>query len=71
MNCEKGEIITLSDAREFEIIKKVEINDIIYLYLKNIEENQYTIVKVIEDKIYNLTNQELSLVISNMIVRGY
>lgn len=71
MNYEKGEIITLSDAREFEIIKKVEINDIIYLYLKNIEENQYTIVKVIEDKIYNLTNQELSLVISNMIVRGY
>ena len=66
MDYNKNEIITLDDSREFKIVEVVNINDILYLYLKSLEIDKYTIVKVIEDKIYNLTNNELSLVIANM-----
>lgn len=69
MNYVKDEIIILSDNREFEILKTLNIDSSQYLYLKNINMDQYTIVKVIEDKIYNLTNHELSLVLSNMLAR--
>lgn len=66
MNYEINEIITLTDNREFKIVNAVTINNIEYLYLKNINVDQYTIVKVIEDKIFNLNTNELSLVIENL-----
>jgi len=66
MNYEIEEIITLTDNREFEIINAVTINNIEYLYLKNTKIDQYTIVKVIEDSLFNLTANETTLVIENL-----
>ena len=66
MKYEINEIITLTDNREFEIINAVTINNTEYLYLKNTEMDQYTIVKVIEDTIYNLSTIEIKLVIDNL-----
>lgn len=66
MKYEINEIITLSDNREFEIINAVTIENTDYLYLKNTDIDQYTIVKVVEDTIYNLTNNEIRLVIENL-----
>lgn len=66
MKYDVNEIITLSDNREFEIINAVTINNTEYLYLKNTEIDQYTIVKVIEDTIYNLNSNEIKLVIDNL-----
>ena len=66
MKYEINEIITLTDNREFEIINAVTINNTEYLYLKNTEMDQYTIVKVIEDTIYNLNANEIKLVIDNL-----
>ena len=66
MKYEVNEIITLTDSREFEIINAVTINETEYLYLKNTEIDQYTIVKVIEDTIYNLNTNEIKLVIDNL-----
>lgn len=66
MKYEINEIITLTDNREFEIINAVTINDVEYLYLKNKDMDQYTIVKVIEDTIFNLSTKEIKLVIDNL-----
>lgn len=66
MSYKIDEIITLTDNREFEIVNAVTINEIEYLYLKNTEMDQYTIVKVIENCLYNLTQKEMSLVIENL-----
>ena len=66
MNFNIDEILCLSDNREFKVINVVNINDIDYLYLKNMNLDQYTIVKVIDDKIFNLNGSEFSLVIENL-----
>lgn len=66
MSFQKYEIITLEDSREFQIVNLVNINDIEFLYLKNMDKDQYTIVKVIENKIFNLTREEIPLVIANL-----
>lgn len=66
-----NDIITLTDNREFKVIKELNIEDIEFLYLKNNKIDEYTIVKVIQDKIYNLTNGELSKVLANMLLRSY
>lgn len=71
MKYETNDVITLTDNREFKVIKELNINDIEFLYLKNNKIDEYTIVKVIQDKIYNLTNSELSKVLANMLLRGY
>ena len=65
MNYGINEILSLSDNREFLVINAVTIDDAEYLYLKNIEVDQYTIVKVINDRIFNLSQNELLLVIEN------
>ena len=65
MNYGINEILSLSDNREFLVINAVTIDDAEYLYLKNIEIDQYTIVKVINDRIFNLSQNELLLVIEN------
>lgn len=66
MRYEINEIITLTDNREFEVVNTLTINNTEYLYLKNKEIDQYTIVKVIEDTIYNLNSDETKLVIENL-----
>ena len=71
MKYEINDIITLTDNREFKVIKELNIGDIEFLYLKNNKIDEYTIVKVIQDKIYNLTNGELSKVLANMLLRSY
>ena len=71
MKYETNDIITLTDNREFKVIKELNIGDIEFLYLKNNKIDEYTIVKVIQDKIYNLTNSELSKVLANMLLRSY
>lgn len=71
MKYETNDVITLTDNREFKVIKELNINNIEFLYLKNNKIDEYTIVKVIQDKIYNLTNSELSKVLANMLLRGY
>ncbi len=71
MKYETNDIITLTDNREFKVIKELNIGDIEFLYLKNNKIDEYTIVKVIQDKIYNLTNGELSKVLANMLLRSY
>lgn len=71
MSYVKNEIIVLEDNREFLIVETVNIEDILYLYLKNTEIDKYTIVRVLEDKIYNLTNKETSLVIANLFRRSW
>ena len=71
MKYETNDIITLTDNREFKVIKELNIGDIEFLYLKNNKIDEYTIVKVIQDKIYNLTNSELSKVLANMLLRNY
>lgn len=71
MKYEVNDVITLIDNREFQIIKELSINDIEFLYLKNVKVDEYTIVKVIQDKIYNLTNGELSKVLASMLLRSY
>lgn len=71
MKYEANDVITLTDNREFKVIKELNINDIEFLYLKNNKIDEYTIVKVIQDKIYNLTNSELSKVLANMLLRSY
>ena len=71
MKYETNNIITLTDNREFKVIKELNIGDIEFLYLKNNKIDEYTIVKVIQDKIYNLTNGELSKVLASMLLRSY
>ncbi|MCI7242164.1 MAG: hypothetical protein MR550_06495 [Bacilli bacterium] len=71
MKYETNDIITLTDNREFKVIKELNIGDIEFLYLKNNKIDEYTIVKVIQDKIYNLTNGELSKVLASMLLRSY
>ena len=71
MKDETNDIITLTDNREFKVIKELNIGDIEFLYLKNNKIDEYTIVKVIQDKIYNLTNGELSKVLASMLLRSY
>lgn len=71
MRYNANDIITLTDNREFKVIKELNIGDIEFLYLKNNKIDEYTIVKVIQDKIYNLTNSELSKVLANMLLRSY
>lgn len=71
MKYETNDIITLTDNREFKVIKELNIGDIEFLYLKNNKIDEYTIVKVIQDKIYNLTNCELSKVLASMLLRSY
>lgn len=71
MRYSANDIITLTDNREFKVIKELNIGDIEFLYLKNNKIDEYTIVKVIQDKIYNLTNSELSKVLANMLLRSY
>lgn len=71
MNYEIDEVITLTDDREFIVINAVTINNIEYLYLKNTEIDQYTIVKVQEDKIFNLKQEEVILVIENFFRRRW
>lgn len=71
MKYEINEIITLTDEREFEIINAIIINNTEYLYLKNTEIDKYTIVKVIEDTIYNLNSNETKLVIENLYRRRW
>ena len=71
MKYEVNDIITLTDNREFKVIKELNIGDIEFLYLKNNKIDEYTIVKVIQDKIYNLTNGELSKVLASMLLRSY
>ena len=71
MKYETNDIITLTDNREFKVIKEINIGDIEFLYLKNNKIDEYTIVKVIQDKIYNLTNGELSKVLASMLLRSY
>lgn len=71
MKYETNDIITLTDNREYKVIKELNIGDIEFLYLKNNKIDEYTIVKVIQDKIYNLTNGELSKVLANMLLRSY
>lgn len=71
MRYSANDIITLTDNREFKVIKELNIGDIEFLYLKNNKIDEYTIVKVIQDKIYNLTNGELSKVLANMLLRSY
>lgn len=71
MRYSANDIITLTDNREFKVIKELNIGDIEFLYLKNNKIDEYTIVKVIQDKIYNLTNSELSKVLANMLLRNY
>jgi len=66
MTYEINEIITLTDEREFKVVNAVTINNIEYLYLENTKVDQYTIVKVIEDTIYNLNANETKLVIENL-----
>lgn len=70
MKYTKDDIITLSDDRKFIIEDLYKINSIPFLYLKNLNKDEYTIVKIIENKIYNLTRKELSLVISEMLLSG-
>ena len=71
MKYETNDIITLTDNREFKVIKELNSGDIEFLYLKNNKIDEYTIVKVIQDKIYNLTNGELSKVLASMLLRSY
>lgn len=71
MRYSANDIITLTDNREFKVIKELNIGDIEFLYLKNNKIDEYTIVKVIQDKIYNLTNGELSKVLASMLFRSY
>lgn len=71
MKYETNDIITLTDNREFKVIKELNIGNIEFLYLKNNKIDEYTIVKVIQDKIYNLTNGELSKVLASMLLRSY
>lgn len=71
MKYETNDIITLTDNREFKVIKELNIGDIEFLYLKNNKIDEYTIVKVIQDKIYNLTNGELSKILASMLLRSY
>ena len=71
MKYETNDIITLTDNREFKVIKELNIGDIEFLYLKNNKIDEYTIVKVIQDKIYTLTNGELSKVLASMLLRSY
>ena len=71
MKYETNDIITLTDNREFKVIKELNIGDIEFLYLKNNKIDEDTIVKVIQDKIYNLTNGELSKVLASMLLRSY
>lgn len=70
MKYDVNDIIILTDNREFKVIKGLNIGDIEFLYLKNNKMDEYTIVKVIQDKIYNLTNGELSKVLANMLLRS-
>lgn len=70
MKYTKDDIITLADDRKFIIEDLYKINSIPFLYLKNLNKDEYTIVKIIENKIYNLTRKELSLVISEMLLSG-
>lgn len=71
MRYSANDIITLTDNREFKVIKELNIGDIEFLYLKNNKIDEYTIVKVIQNKIYNLTNGELSKVLASMLLRSY
>ena len=71
MRYSANDIITLTDNREFKVIKELNIGDIEFLYLKNNKIDEYTIVQVIQDKIYNLTNGELSKVLASMLLRSY
>ena len=71
MRYSANDIITLTDNREFKVIKELNIGDIEFLYLKNNKIDEYTIVKVTQDKIYNLTNGELSKVLASMLLRSY
>jgi len=66
MTFEIDDILTLSDNREFKIVNAVTIDNLEYLYLKNTQIDQYTIVKVVGNKIFNLTSKEMSLVIENL-----
>ena len=47
MKYETNDIITLTDNREFKVIKELNIGDIEFLYLKNNKIDEYTIVKYI------------------------
>lgn len=66
----KGDVIVLTDNRKFTIISLLNIDEYNFLYLKSNDTMEYTIVKVINDKIYNLNNREFSMIISNMLLRG-
>lgn len=63
----KGNIVTLDDMAEYEIIDVVYCMDNLYLYLKSVLTEDYTIVKAIEEKFYNLTNEEFEIVVANLI----
>ena len=67
MTYSKGEIITLDNFSEFEVIDTVNYNNNLYLYLKNTQIDRYTIVKAIENKLYNIIEEELSIVIANIL----
>lgn len=66
----KDDVIVLTDNRKFTIISLLNIDEYNFLYLKSDDTMEYTIVKVINDKIYNLNNREFSMIISNMLLRG-
>ena len=66
MNFEKDEILILEDNREFIVVETLEVDNTRFLYLKSLDIDKYTIVKIIEDTIYNLTNNEISTVIANL-----
>lgn len=66
MSFEKDEILILEDNREFIVVETLEVDNTCFLYLKSLDVDKYTIVKIIEDTIYNLTNNEISTVIANL-----
>lgn len=70
MTYNKDDVIVLTDNRKFTIISLLNIDEYNFLYLKSNDTMEYTIVKVINDKIYNLNNREFSMIISNMLLRG-
>lgn len=70
MKYNKDDVIVLTDNRRFTIIDLLDIDNNHFMYLKNIEKEEYTIVKLINDKMYNLNNRELSMVICNMLLKG-
>lgn len=70
MTYNKDDVIVLTDNRKFTIISLLNIDEYNFLYLKSNNTMEYTIVKVINDKIYNLNNREFSMIISNMLLRG-